>query len=124
VVLFGLPTILKYKKKRQGWPAARAEFGRYLRLMRALRGPGIEFAPELLRSLSVRGAVGRAYKAREDRLDAVFCAYLAALVPAGRMELLGVPEEGSIAVPSARSTRPHADSRRSPPERANGGRAR
>jgi hypothetical protein len=34
----------------------------------------------LLESLDPRGTVGRAYKDREDRLDAIFCAYLAALL--------------------------------------------
>lgn len=100
VVLFGLPTVLKYKKKRQEWPVARAEFKRYLKLTRALRRPAIRFERRLLRELDVDGVVGRAYKAREDRLDAIFCAYLAALVPEGRLELLGRPEAGSIAVPS------------------------
>jgi predicted RNase H-like nuclease len=99
VVLFGLPTVLKYKKKRQEWAVARAEFKRYLNLTRALRRPAIRFERALLRELSAEGAVGRAYKAREDRLDAIFCAYLAALAAEGRLEMLGEPAAGSIVVP-------------------------
>jgi len=99
VVLFGLPVTLKYKLKRQGYGVARREFRRYLGLVRALRAPELALDRELLQSLDVARAVGRAYKDCEDRLDALFCAYLAALVPQGRLEMLGTPEEGSIVVP-------------------------
>jgi len=99
VVLFGLPVTLKYKLKRQGYEVARSEFRRYLGLVRGLRTPELALGQELLQSLDVGGAVGRAYKDCEDRLDALFCAYLAALVPEGRFDMLGTPEEGSIVVP-------------------------
>ncbi len=97
--LFGLRRVLKYKVKRQGYPLARREFARYLECLMGLREPRLRLAPDLAASLDVRRAVGRAYKEREDRLDALFCAYLAALVPLGRLEMLGAPEEGSIVVP-------------------------
>jgi predicted RNase H-like nuclease len=101
VVLFGLDRTLKYKRKRQGLAAARAEFTRYLAFMRRkLRSPRIDFERRLVRELDVSEAKGRAYKEREDQLDAIFCAYLAALVPRGRMEGIGDPREGSIAVPT------------------------
>jgi hypothetical protein len=48
--------------------------------------------------------VGRRYKEREDLPDALFCAYLAALVPEGRLEPLGSPERGCILVPAADGT--------------------
>ncbi len=101
VVLFGLDRALKYKRKRQGLAAARAEFARYLVFMQErLRSPRIEFGRRLLRELDVSEARGRDYKDREDRLDAIFCAYLAALVPRARMECIGEPSEGSIVVPT------------------------
>jgi len=100
VVLFGLRKTLKYKKKRQGWPTARREFRRYIDLVQRLDAPQLRLPRELLRDLDPRGAVGEAYKSREDRLDAIFCAYLAALVPTGRIEMMGKPEEGSIVVPT------------------------
>lgn len=103
VVLFGLDRTLKYKRKRQGLATARAEFTRYLTFMQErLRSPRIDFERRLVRDLDVSEATGRAYKEREDRLDAIFCAYLAALVPKGRMECIGDPREGSIAVPTPR----------------------
>jgi predicted RNase H-like nuclease len=103
VVLFRLATTLKYKKKRQGWRVARREFARYVDYVRRLRAPAIALPAALLRSLDVRGAVGKAYKQREDTLDAIFCAYLAALAAEpGRLEMLGEPDQGSIAVPIAR----------------------
>ncbi len=99
VRLFRLDVTLKYKRKRQGWPKARAEFGRYLGFMRGLRAPAIDFPRALERELSEPGAVGRAYKALEDKLDALFCAYLGALALEGRLEMVGRAEEGSIVVP-------------------------
>jgi predicted RNase H-like nuclease len=102
VVLFHLSRSLKYKRKRQGWNEARREFGRYLGFMKALRSPAIAFTRALLREFDVSRAVGKEYKRREDRLDALFCAYLAALVPTGRLEMLGRPREGSIVVPRER----------------------
>ncbi len=100
VILFGLARTLKYKHKKQGWTVARAEFSRYVGYMRALCSPRIELEDSLLRDLDVSEARGRAYKEREDRLDAIFCAYLSALVTEGRMDCLGDPHEGSIVLPT------------------------
>ncbi len=101
IVLFGIERSLKYKIKRQGLEAARAEFARYLGYMRALRAPALTLDAALLAGLDVvSNARGNGYKDREDRLDALFCAYLAALLPEDRLELLGEPEAGSIVVPS------------------------
>jgi len=108
VVLFRLPRTLKYKRKRQGWNEARREFRRYLRLVKALRSPKIAFPHALLRELDVSRAVGKEYKRREDLLDALFCAYLGALVSSGRLELLGRPREGSIVVPREGRESPRA----------------
>ncbi len=99
VVLFGLATTLKYKKKRQAWPAARAAFRRYLAHVEALRRPRLLLDPSLRAELDPSRAIGRAYKEREDRLDAIFCAYLGALALDGRLRMLGHPSAGSIVVP-------------------------
>ena len=72
--------------------------------MTALRSPAIAFPRALLREFDVSRAVGEEYKRREDRLDALFCAYLGALVMSGRMEMLGRPREGSIVVPRERES--------------------
>ncbi|MDI7267925.1 MAG: DUF429 domain-containing protein [Myxococcota bacterium] len=103
VVLFGLSRTLKYKKKRRSWEVARREFTRYLGYVMGLDEPCIDLPSVLLHDLDPCGAVGKTYKEKEDRLDAIFCAYLAALVPLGRIEMLGKPEEGGIVVPTRRS---------------------
>jgi len=100
VILFGLERSLKYKRKRQGIGVAREEFRRYIDLMAKLPSPRIAFEADLLHGLDVAHLHGRAYKEREDRLDALFCAYLAALVPLGRMTCLGEPCDGSIVLPA------------------------
>ncbi|HEY3215231.1 MAG TPA: DUF429 domain-containing protein [Candidatus Eisenbacteria bacterium] len=105
VRLFRLDRVLKYKKKRQPWDQARAEFRRYLGLVRALRRPRLRLPVQLEKELDVTQAVGRGYKRREDLLDAVFCAYLAALVPYGALEMLGEPRRGSIVVPRREAER-------------------
>jgi predicted RNase H-like nuclease len=99
VVLFGLTRTLKYKKKRQPWDVARAALAEYLARMGSLAAPTIELPASLAEALAPGDSVGRAYKSREDRLDAIFCAYLAALAPRGRLEMLGSVEEGHIVVP-------------------------
>lgn len=101
VVLFGLDRVLKYKKKAQPWAEARRELARLLAAMTALERPRLLLPPALARTLAPGRAVGRAYKAREDRLDGLFCAYLAALAPRGRLEMLGSLAEGHIVVPRA-----------------------
>ncbi len=100
VVLFGLTRTLRYKKKRQGWPAARREFRRYLDFVRRLDAPRVLLPRELLGELDPEGSVGRACKKKKDRLDAFFCAYLSALVPQGRVEMIGTANQGGIVVPT------------------------
>lgn len=97
--LFALPRTLKYKKKRQSWEAARAAFAEVLRHLVALRDPPLAMDPALLAALAPGSSVGKAYKAKEDRADALLCAYLGALAVLGRMEMLGSVEEGHIVVP-------------------------
>jgi predicted RNase H-like nuclease len=101
VVVFGLDRTLKYKKKRQGWDACRREFGRYLALVRGLERPRIVFDAFALDWLDIEGQVGQGYKAREDRLDALFCAWLGALALDGRLETVGDAASGAIVIPRA-----------------------
>jgi predicted RNase H-like nuclease len=105
IVLFGLRLTLKYKKKRQTWDQARSEFRRYLRLMRGLEDPRLDLRQDLLRELDPGDDVGKRYKEKEDRLDAIFGAYLSALVPTGWVEMIGQPEDGGMVVPLPRLAR-------------------
>lgn len=107
LLLFGLGKTLKYKCKGQGLAVARAELARYLDHVRALRAPRLLLSHALLRSLDGSDASGEQYREIEDRIDALFCAYLAALLPEGRLALLGRPAEGSVALPI-----PHRDTGR------------
>jgi predicted RNase H-like nuclease len=67
--------------------------------MAALRDPDLVLEPALLAALAPGTSVGKAYKAKEDRADALLCAYLGALAGLGRMEMLGSVAEGHIVVP-------------------------
>ena len=79
VRLFGLEQIFKYKKKRQPWSEAHAAWARYRAALASLR----DADPPLLLNDAVPEVVcsrGRAYKAREDELDALTCAYIASFL--------------------------------------------
>ncbi|HEX5634655.1 MAG TPA: DUF429 domain-containing protein [Gemmatimonadales bacterium] len=99
VVLFGLARTLKYKKERQPWAEAHAAFETLLAHLQALAEPRLVLDAALLAALAPAGSRGQGYKAREDRADAILCAYLGALAVLGRMEMLGTVEEGHIVVP-------------------------
>ena len=102
VRLFALAQTFKYKRKQgRAWPELRREFARYCDALRALRKPAIAWTAALERTFDVRQAKGRAYKHAEDQLDALCCAYLAALLPSGRLEAFGEPASGMIVVPRA-----------------------
>ena len=100
--LFALRRTLKYKKKRQPWDEARTAFREVLGHLAALRDPALVLEPEVREALEPGTSLGKAYKAREDRADALLCAYLGALAVLGRMEMLGSVAEGHIVVPRAR----------------------
>lgn len=103
VRLFGLSRVFAYKRRPdRSWASLRAEYARYRDALLALRRPRIvlDAAHEAL--LEPRGLSGRAYKDAEDRLDALCCAYLAALLPAGRLEAFGEPASGLLVVPRSR----------------------
>jgi predicted RNase H-like nuclease len=78
VRLFGLDTILKYKKKQRPWPSVLSEWTRYRALLDSLRDAD---PPLLLDETLLPRSVGQAgYKHWDDTIDAVLCAYVAAFV--------------------------------------------
>jgi predicted RNase H-like nuclease len=97
--LFALSRTLKYKKKRQPWDEARTAFRALLAHLAALEGPHMRLDDALRAALDPGTSVGAAYKAKEDRADALLCAYLGALAVLGRLEMLGSVEAGHIVVP-------------------------
>ncbi|HTW83585.1 MAG TPA: DUF429 domain-containing protein [Candidatus Sulfotelmatobacter sp.] len=76
--LFGLCTTIKYKKKNRPWPSVLAEWGRYRRHLATLASadPPLVLDDALLADEPQR----ERYKSWDDRIDGVFCAYLAAWV--------------------------------------------
>jgi predicted RNase H-like nuclease len=97
--LFALPRTLKYKKKRQSWDEARAAFRAVLAHLDALRAPRLRLDDALRTALEPGTSVGATYKSKEDRADALLCAYLGALAVLGRLEMLGSVDAGHIVVP-------------------------
>ncbi|MBI3247775.1 MAG: DUF429 domain-containing protein [Deltaproteobacteria bacterium] len=104
VTLFRLDRILKYKAKPTISHAQRvAEFRRYQRLLAGLRrhDPPLALPKPLLSDIHLTHR-GRALKAYEDQLDAVFCAYLALYYwrwGAERCRMFGDITRGYIVVP-------------------------
>lgn len=104
VTLFRLDRILKYKAKPMiPYDQRLKEFRKYQRHLRNLRGAEPSVAlPKVLLSKSHLVEQGRALKAYEDRLDAVFCAYLALYHwwwGTERCRIFGDIEQGYIVVP-------------------------
>lgn len=99
VALGRLPRSLKYKRKSQPWPEAHAAFRQAVELLASQDDPPLRLSAELRAELDPGGWRGRAYKSREDRFDALVCAYVAALAVRGRLEMLGSVAEGHIVVP-------------------------
>ncbi len=109
VNLFGLDRTLKYKARPgRSLEFRKAELSRYMALLRSLElaSPPLH-APEIL-SVELSPLRGRALKAFEDLLDALFCAYIALHCwfwgPRG-YEIFGSMEEGYILVPVSRRQR-------------------
>jgi predicted RNase H-like nuclease len=102
VQLFALMRTLAYKKKQgRSWDDVRGAFARYVSAMRQLRSPQLQWTPEIAERFAVSTLKGVAYKRAEDQLDALCCAYIAALLPReGRLEAFGEPETGMIVVPA------------------------
>jgi len=103
VELFGLPEILQYKAR----PGRSLEFrwqelSRYQDLLRSLEKAEPAMEAEEILSLQPQGLRGKGLKAREDLLDALFCAYIALYLwywgPRG-YRLFGDEKTGYILVP-------------------------
>jgi len=106
IELFKLKKTIKYKRgsvaeKRRGLDELVACLRRHLqRLDPPLR---MTAALRTLLDQDLTGLRGKALKAHEDVLDAVFCAYLAGFFwtwGAGRHRLLGNPREGTVVLPA------------------------
>jgi predicted RNase H-like nuclease len=104
VRLFGLSSIFKYKKKARPWETVLAEWSRYRAALESLSTA----EPPLLLPASIPANVPqRGYKAWDDLLDAITCAYVASYLwrwgtaePNAR--IYGDLQFGYIAVPGAR----------------------
>ncbi len=99
VRLFGLPKALPYKKKqKRAWSGCQQALQQYIDGLRALRHPQLTLPAGLV----VAGEIGRRYKDLEDQVDAVICAYVAALawLDTSRMEIFGTTREGYVVVPT------------------------
>lgn len=110
VRLFGLERVFKYKKKRQSWSEAHAAWSRYRESLAALCNaePPLLLGPEMPGRITLRG---RAYKAREDELDALTCAYVASFlwrwgVERPHARVFGDLAHGYIVVPDRLATHP------------------
>ncbi len=105
VSLFGLDSILRYKRGRgrryeERWP----EYERYRSLLRGLRktDPPLRRTRRFLKKAEVTGMRGAALQEYEDALDAVTCAYVASYLwrhGPGAVKRYGSLEEGHILVP-------------------------
>lgn len=94
--LFG--RVPRYKKKpARTWESCRAELGAYLDLLTSLKTPCLRFPT----TLTVSDQRGVAFKGLEDQIDAVLCAYLAALAWSGEVESVGTIEGGYVVLPAA-----------------------
>ena len=102
VALFDLDQILKYKKKSgRDYDFVYEEFERFQENLKQLenREAALE-TPEIVEK-DVEGLIGQDLKAYEDKLDALFCAYIAYSYwkKPVECEILGNQEEGYILTP-------------------------
>ncbi|BDE06611.1 hypothetical protein WPS_18870 [Vulcanimicrobium alpinum] len=104
VRLFGLERVIPYKKKRRAWPAVLDAWARYRSLLGTLRDadPPLCIPAELL---PARLPDSSKYKAWDDKIDAVMCAYVASFVwrhgtASGRVVVYGDMDGGHIVVPA------------------------
>jgi predicted RNase H-like nuclease len=103
IELFGLDRIIAYKKKQRRWDGVLAEWARY----RALLGSLAEADPPLRigAEFDLPASVDRhRYKRRDDELDAILCAYVAAFAwrhgtASERVRVYGDMTDGHIVVP-------------------------
>ena len=99
VRLFSLTEPLPYKAKKGRSPElCRAGLSSVIERLQALTSPALTI-PD---NLCVNGQVGSKLKGIEDRVDAVVCAYLAALASLGQAECLGDTRTGYIVMPKSK----------------------
>lgn len=103
VVIFKLDKIIRYKKKSgRSYDICWNEFQRYQDCLKRLEdnSPCLHLPPGIIEE-NVKGLKGQALKAFEDRLDAVFCAYIAyyAWTSPEKCDVLGSLSEGYILSP-------------------------
>jgi predicted RNase H-like nuclease len=94
--LFALTSPRPYKKKRhRSWDQCREGLGSYIEDLLSLKDPALTI-PDALR---VNDEKGVALKSVEDQVDAVLCAYVAALAWLGKAECVGTLDDGYIVLP-------------------------
>lgn len=77
VVLFNLESVLKYKNKpKRDYNFRWLEFKKYQNYLKKLKNPAI-IIPKEITEKKLKGLRGGSLKNYEDRLDAIFCAYIA-----------------------------------------------
>lgn len=109
VVLFDLETVIPYKKKPgRNDEDLREAFEKYQKHLRSLEKakPKLVLPKEIVRT-NVRGLRGQKLKNYEDRLDAIFCAYIAyyAWACPDKCAMLGSKKEGYIYTPVSEQIR-------------------
>ncbi len=101
VVLFNLDKVLKYKNKpKRDYELRWGEFKKYISYLKRLDKPALALSDDILKT-NVRNLKGKALKNYEDRLDAVFCAYIAfySWHKPEKCSVLGSLKEGYILTP-------------------------
>ena len=97
VKLFGLTAPLVYKKKRgRSWSQCHAGLTEYIARLSRLADPPVHIPL----AMAVQAQTGRAFKDLEDQVDAVLCAYVAALAWLGRARCIGTLDTGYIVLPA------------------------
>jgi predicted RNase H-like nuclease len=97
VRLFGLTSPLVYKKKRgRTWDQCRFGLMDYIDRLQGLQNPTFTWPGRP----AVTDEIGKRYKGLEDRVDAAFCAYLAALAWLGMADVVGDVGAGYIMLPA------------------------
>jgi predicted RNase H-like nuclease len=100
VFLFGADNVPAFKKKgKRTWEQCRAGLSSYVQRLRGLQEPRLIFSD----ALRVHSEFGKALKNIEDQVDAVLCAYIAALAWLGKAEAVGDLQTGYIVLPLPRS---------------------
>lgn len=101
VVLFNLEKILRYKAKpKRDYALRYKEFQKFLELLSCLKNPSISL-PEEITYTKIESLKAKQLKAFEDKLDAIFCAYIAyyAWCHPEKCAVLGSMEKGYIFTP-------------------------